>query len=79
MITEATEPYAAYHLYLKRIAKLMISVLLPESAEPMRPFSNWEVLDQLKSLIALISSPQFSFPRVQRTSSNLRGRLKHEV
>lgn len=49
--SEATELCAAQHLYLKPIAKLMISVLLPESTEPVRPFSNWEVLDQLKSLI----------------------------
>ena len=49
--SEATELCAAQHLYLKPIAKLMINVLLPESPEPSRPVSNWEVLDQLKSLI----------------------------
>ncbi|XP_050632092.1 LOW QUALITY PROTEIN: A-kinase anchor protein 17B-like [Macaca thibetana thibetana] len=49
--SEATELCAAQHLYLKPIAKLLISILLPGSLEPVRPFSNWEVLDQLKSLI----------------------------
>ncbi|XP_059766446.1 A-kinase anchor protein 17B-like [Balaenoptera ricei] len=63
--SEATELCAAHHLYLKPIAKLMISVLLPESTEPMRPFSNWEVLDQLKSLIC---PDQFTTVRLSKST-----------
>ncbi|KAM5290989.1 acrosomal protein KIAA1210 homolog [Glossophaga mutica] len=65
--SEATELCAAQHLYLKPIAKLMINVLLPESTEPMRPFSNWEVLDQLKSLIC---PDQFTTVRLSKSTKN---------
>ncbi|XP_045394684.1 A-kinase anchor protein 17B-like [Lemur catta] len=63
--SEATELCAAQHLYLKPIAKLMINVLLPESLEPVRPFSNWEVLDQLKSLIC---PDQFTTVRLSKST-----------
>ncbi|XP_025287066.1 A-kinase anchor protein 17B-like isoform X1 [Canis lupus baileyi] len=65
--SEATELCAAQHLYLKPIAKLMIKVLLPESSEPMRPFSNWEVLDQLKSLIC---PDQFTTVRLSKSTKD---------
>ncbi|XP_011378526.1 A-kinase anchor protein 17B [Pteropus vampyrus] len=65
--SEATELCAAQHLYLKPIAKLMISVLLPESIEPLRPFSNWEVLDQLKSLIC---PDQFTTVRLSKSTKD---------
>ncbi|XP_068389574.1 A-kinase anchor protein 17B-like [Eschrichtius robustus] len=65
--SEATELCAAHHLYLKPIAKLMISVLLPESTEPMRPFSNWEVLDQLKSMIC---PDQFTTVRLSKSTKD---------
>ncbi|GAB5584848.1 A-kinase anchor protein 17A [Prionailurus iriomotensis] len=65
--SEATELCAAQHLYLKPIAKLMINVLLPESSEPMRPFSNWEVLDQLKSLIC---PDQFTTVRLSKSTKD---------
>uniref|UniRef100_A0A4X1TD83 RRM domain-containing protein n=1 Tax=Sus scrofa TaxID=9823 RepID=A0A4X1TD83_PIG len=65
--SEATELCAAQHLYLKPIAKLMISVLLPESTEPVRPFSNWEVLDQLKSLIC---PDQFTTVRLSKSTKD---------
>lgn len=65
--SEAKELCAAQHLYLKPIAKLMISVLLPESIEPMRPFSNWEVLDQLKSLIC---PDQFTTVRLSKSTKD---------
>ncbi|XP_032330924.1 A-kinase anchor protein 17B isoform X1 [Camelus ferus] len=65
--SEATELCAAQHLYLKPIAKLMINVLLPESTEPMRPFSNWEVLDQLKSLIC---PDQFTTVRLSKSTKD---------
>ncbi|XP_045056942.2 A-kinase anchor protein 17B isoform X3 [Desmodus rotundus] len=65
--SEATELCAAQHLYLKPIAKLMINVLLPERTEPMRPFSNWEVLDQLKSLIC---PDQFTTVRLSKSTKN---------
>nr|XP_004672673.1 A-kinase anchor protein 17B-like isoform X2 [Jaculus jaculus]XP_044996903.1 A-kinase anchor protein 17B-like isoform X2 [Jaculus jaculus] len=65
--SEATELCAAQHLYLKPIAKLMINVLLPESIEPVRPFSNWEVLDQLKSLIC---PDQFTTVRLSKSTKD---------
>ncbi|XP_053525749.1 A-kinase anchor protein 17B-like [Artibeus jamaicensis] len=65
--SEATELCAAQHLYLKPIAKLIINVLLPESIEPTRPFSNWEVLDQLKSLIC---PDQFTTVRLSKSTKN---------
>ncbi|XP_077609204.1 A-kinase anchor protein 17B-like [Crocuta crocuta] len=65
--SEATELCAAQHLYLKPIAKLMINVLLPETSEPMRPFSNWEVLDQLKSLIC---PDQFTTVRLSKSTKD---------
>ncbi|XP_077920074.1 A-kinase anchor protein 17B isoform X2 [Halichoerus grypus] len=65
--SEATELCAAQHLYLKPIAKLMINVLVPESSEPTRPFSNWEVLDQLKSLIC---PDQFTTVRLSKSTKD---------
>ncbi|XP_029786459.1 A-kinase anchor protein 17B [Suricata suricatta] len=65
--SEATELCAARHLYLKPIAKLMINVLLPETSEPTRPFSNWEVLDQLKSLIC---PDQFTAVRLSKSTKD---------
>ncbi|XP_052027065.1 A-kinase anchor protein 17B [Apodemus sylvaticus] len=65
--SEATELCAAQHLYLKPIAKLMINVLLPECIEPVRPFSNWEVLDQLKSLIC---PDQFTTVRLSKSTKD---------
>ncbi|XP_054551560.1 A-kinase anchor protein 17B-like isoform X2 [Talpa occidentalis] len=65
--SEATELCAAQHLYLKPIAKLMINVLLPETTEPVRPFSNWEVLDQLKSLIC---PDQFTTVRLSKSTKD---------
>ncbi|XP_070147336.1 A-kinase anchor protein 17B-like [Ovis canadensis] len=70
--SEATELCAAQHLYLKPIAKLMINVLLPESPEPSRPVSNWEVLDQLKSLIC---PDQFTTVRLAKST---RGFIRFE-
>lgn len=65
--SEATELCAAQHLYLKPIAKLMINVLLPECIEPVRPFFNWEVLDQLKSLIC---PDQFTTVRLSKSTKD---------
>ncbi|XP_059943993.1 A-kinase anchor protein 17B-like [Mesoplodon densirostris] len=65
--SEATELCAAQHLYLKPIAKLMINVLLPESTGPTRPFSNWEVLNQLKSLIC---PDQFTTVRLSKSTKD---------
>ncbi|XP_060039450.1 A-kinase anchor protein 17B-like [Erinaceus europaeus] len=65
--SEVTELCAAQHLYLKPIAKLMINVLLPECTEPMRPFSNWEVLDKLKSLIC---PDQFTTVRLSKSTKD---------
>lgn len=62
--SETTELCADQHLYLMPIAKWIINVWLPESTEPMRPFLNWEVLDQLKRLICPEQLVHSSTPRV---------------
>ncbi|XP_066213492.1 A-kinase anchor protein 17B-like [Saccopteryx leptura] len=65
--SEATELCASQHLYLKPIAKLIINVLLPESTESIRPFSNWEVLNQLKILIC---PDQFTTVRLSKSTKD---------
>ncbi|KAM8752399.1 LOW QUALITY PROTEIN: A-kinase anchor protein 17B-like [Rhynchonycteris naso] len=65
--SEATELCASQHLYLKPIAKLIIHVLLPESTESIRPFSNWEVLNQLKILIC---PDQFTTVRLSKSTKD---------
>ncbi|XP_058052683.1 A-kinase anchor protein 17B-like isoform X2 [Ahaetulla prasina] len=50
--SEATELCAAQQLYLKPVAKLTISVVLPEHTGSTRAFSKWEVMDKLKNIIS---------------------------
>ncbi|XP_015282564.1 PREDICTED: A-kinase anchor protein 17B-like isoform X1 [Gekko japonicus] len=49
--SEAMELCASQQLYLKPIAKLTISVVLPEHTGSTRAFSKWEVMDKLKNMI----------------------------
>lgn len=50
-ITEAVVMYAPQKLYLKPIAKVNISVQLPQIKSPGKSISNWEVMDKLKKMI----------------------------
>ncbi|KAM5145531.1 A-kinase anchor protein 17B-like [Mantella aurantiaca] len=50
--SEAVELCATYHLYLKPRAKLIISVILPEETGQCRPVSNWDILEQMKNIVA---------------------------
>ncbi|XP_075690472.1 A-kinase anchor protein 17B-like [Rhinoderma darwinii] len=63
--SEAVELGAIYHLYLKPKAKLMISARLPKEIEKCRPISNWDILEELKNLVA---PDHFSSLRVSRTT-----------
>ncbi|XP_069798979.1 A-kinase anchor protein 17B-like [Dendropsophus ebraccatus] len=63
--SEAVELSAVYHLYLKPKAKLIISILLPEETEQPRPISNWDILEELKTLVA---PDNFSSVRVSKTT-----------
>ncbi|XP_075040384.1 A-kinase anchor protein 17B-like [Mixophyes fleayi] len=63
--SEAVELNAAYRLYIKPKAKLIISVILPEDTDPCRPISNWDILEQLKCLVA---PDHFSSLRVSRST-----------
>ncbi|XP_077340557.1 A-kinase anchor protein 17B-like [Lithobates pipiens] len=50
--SEAVELCATYHLYLKPKAKLIISVNVPEETEQCRPVSHWDILEQMKTMVA---------------------------
>lgn len=50
--SEVVELCATYHLYLKPKAKLIISVNLPEETGQCRPVSHWDILEQLKTMVA---------------------------
>uniref|UniRef100_A0A8C5RI78 RRM domain-containing protein n=1 Tax=Laticauda laticaudata TaxID=8630 RepID=A0A8C5RI78_LATLA len=63
--SEATELCASQQLYLKPVAKLTISVVLPEHTGSTRAFSKWEVMDKLKNMI---SPDQFSSVKVSKST-----------
>ncbi|XP_029463460.1 A-kinase anchor protein 17B [Rhinatrema bivittatum] len=65
--SEAVELCASQSLYLTPAARLTISVMLPDCKEPTRSFSNWDLLDQLKSMI---SPDQFSSIRVSKSTKD---------
>uniref|UniRef100_UPI00398E88F1 A-kinase anchor protein 17A-like n=1 Tax=Pristiophorus japonicus TaxID=55135 RepID=UPI00398E88F1 len=48
--SDAVELYAPQCLYLKPIARLTISVMLPESKSSSKLISNWEVMESLKRM-----------------------------
>ncbi|XP_062997855.1 A-kinase anchor protein 17B-like isoform X2 [Elgaria multicarinata webbii] len=62
--SEAMELCASQQLYLKPVAKLAISVVLPEHTGPTRAFSKWEVMDKLKNMIC---PDQFTSVRVSKS------------
>ncbi|KAJ8252869.1 hypothetical protein GJAV_G00206480 [Gymnothorax javanicus] len=49
--TEAVKLCPAYGLYLKPIAKMVVSVALPQLKQPGKSISNWEVMERIKSMV----------------------------
>uniref|UniRef100_UPI0037E72EA1 A-kinase anchor protein 17A n=1 Tax=Semicossyphus pulcher TaxID=241346 RepID=UPI0037E72EA1 len=54
-----------YNLYLKPIAKMTISVALPQLKLPGKSISNWEVMERVKSMVA---PDQFSALRISKST-----------
>uniref|UniRef100_A0AAY4DV50 A-kinase anchor protein 17A n=1 Tax=Denticeps clupeoides TaxID=299321 RepID=A0AAY4DV50_9TELE len=63
--TEAVKLCPEYNLYLKPIAKMTISVALPQLKMPGKSISNWEVMERLKSMI---QPDQFSSLRISKST-----------
>ncbi|XP_063791736.1 A-kinase anchor protein 17B-like [Pseudophryne corroboree] len=63
--SEVVELNAANRLYLKPKTKLIISVILPEETDQCRSVSNWDILEQLKNMVA---PDCFSSLRVSKTT-----------
>ncbi|XP_062819919.1 A-kinase anchor protein 17B isoform X2 [Anolis carolinensis] len=66
--SEAMELCASQRLYLKPVAKLTISVVLPEHTGSPRAFSKWEVMDKLKNMIC---PDQFTSVKVSKSTKGL--------
>ena len=49
--TDAKELFEPQGLYLKPVAKLNVSVQLPQLKEPGKSISNWEVMEKLKKMV----------------------------
>lgn len=54
-----------FNLYLKPIAKMTISVSLPQLKLPGKSISNWEVMERLKSMV---NPEQFSSLRISKST-----------
>ncbi|KAF3694986.1 A-kinase anchor protein 17A [Channa argus] len=63
--TEAVCLSAEYNLYLKPIAKMTISVALPQLKLPGKSISNWEVMERVKAMVA---PEQFSALRISKST-----------
>uniref|UniRef100_A0A3Q3JJR4 A kinase (PRKA) anchor protein 17A n=1 Tax=Monopterus albus TaxID=43700 RepID=A0A3Q3JJR4_MONAL len=63
--TEAVCLSAEYNLYLKPIAKMTISVALPQLKLPGKSISNWEVMERVKTMVA---PEQFSALRISKST-----------
>ncbi|XP_033127111.1 A-kinase anchor protein 17A-like isoform X2 [Anneissia japonica] len=63
--SEAIELFEPQKLYLKPIAKLSISVTLPQLKSPGKSISNWEVMEKLKNMV---HPDQFIILRVKQSS-----------
>uniref|UniRef100_A0A3Q2XQN9 A kinase (PRKA) anchor protein 17A n=1 Tax=Hippocampus comes TaxID=109280 RepID=A0A3Q2XQN9_HIPCM len=63
--TEAVCLSAEYNMYLKPIAKMTISVTLPQLKLPGKSISNWEVMERVK---AMVVPDQFSALRVSKST-----------
>ncbi|XP_064166622.1 A-kinase anchor protein 17A isoform X1 [Anguilla rostrata] len=63
--TEAVKLCPAHGLYLKPIAKMMVSVALPQLKQPGKSISNWEVMERIKSMV---HPEQFSTLRISKST-----------
>ncbi|XP_062862039.1 A-kinase anchor protein 17A isoform X2 [Trichomycterus rosablanca] len=63
--SEALPLCGEYNLYLKPIAKMTISVALPQLKMPGKSISNWEVMERLKSMV---HPEQFSSLRIFKST-----------
>lgn len=63
--TEAVCLSAEYNLYLKPIAKMTVSVALPQLKLPGKSISNWEVMERVKAMVA---PEQFSVLRISKST-----------
>ncbi|XP_061698009.1 A-kinase anchor protein 17A [Syngnathoides biaculeatus] len=63
--TEAVCLSAEYNMYLKPIAKMTVSVTLPQLKLPGKSISNWEVMERVK---AMVVPDQFSALRVSKST-----------
>uniref|UniRef100_A0A3B5MHG3 A kinase (PRKA) anchor protein 17A n=1 Tax=Xiphophorus couchianus TaxID=32473 RepID=A0A3B5MHG3_9TELE len=63
--TEAVCLSAEHNLYLKPIAKMTISVALPQLKLPGKSISNWEVMERVKAMVA---PEQFSALRISKST-----------
>lgn len=63
--TEAVCLCAEYSLYLKPIAKVTVSVALPQLKLPGKSISNWEVMERVKGMVA---PEQFSALRISKST-----------
>ncbi|XP_077392704.1 A-kinase anchor protein 17A [Festucalex cinctus] len=63
--TEAVCLSAEYNMYLKPIAKMTVSVTLPQLKLPGKSISNWEVMERVK---AMVVPDQFAALRVSKST-----------
>ncbi|XP_057708518.1 A-kinase anchor protein 17A [Corythoichthys intestinalis] len=63
--TEAVCLSAEHNIYLKPIAKMTVSVTLPQLKLPGKSISNWEVMERVK---AMVVPDQFSALRVSKST-----------
>ncbi|KAK3924041.1 A-kinase anchor protein 17A [Frankliniella fusca] len=63
--SDAVELFVPQQLYLKPVAKLNISVQLPQLKLPGKTISNWEVMEKLKTMVKPI---QFTVLKVSKST-----------
>ncbi|KAL0963662.1 hypothetical protein UPYG_G00309240 [Umbra pygmaea] len=63
--TEAVCLCQEYNLFLKPIAKMTVSVALPQLKLPGKSISNWEVMERVKAMVA---PEQFSALRISKST-----------
>ncbi|KAM9805042.1 LOW QUALITY PROTEIN: A-kinase anchor protein 17A [Neosynchiropus ocellatus] len=64
-VSEAVCLSEAHNMYLKPIAKMTISVALPQLKLPGKSISNWEVMERVKAMVA---PDQFSGLRISKST-----------
>lgn len=63
--TEAVCLSSQYNIYLKPIARMTVSVALPQLKLPGKSISNWEVMERVKAMVA---PEQFSVLRISKST-----------